>query len=410
MKNFVWLFVGLIVLVSIKSYPQSNHENNEITTTDSSSLLQKVKISGYIQPQFQVVESKGAATISGGDFEPNTNNRFILRRGRLKASFNSKNAEYVFQINATEEGIELDEVYIALSEPWLKTFTFTIGIFERPLGYEIGYSSSMLESPERSRVMKSLCPDEKDLGAMFTVQAPESSVLHFISFDVGLFNGTGPFHRDFDNRKDIIAHLYINQSAFSDLINYRCGISIESGGFDNQSKKHYVWNNGFQIEPNDTLAEAIRSFNGVDAECSVNWFLGKTQLRGEYIFGIQSGTLLSNTTPVVAPDVAACSRDFTGGYLLFLHNLPNNEIQLVAKYDWLDPNTKIAGNQIGFLPNSGAADISYTTLGFGLNYYCNKNLKFLAWYEIINNESTQVADFKSDIKDNLFTLRMQYKF
>lgn len=112
----------------------------------------------------------------------------------------------------------------------------------------------------------------------------------------------------------------------------------------------------------------------------------------------------------MAPDDAAYCRNLTGGYLLFLHNFPDNKIQLVAKYDWLNPNTKIAGNQIGLLPNTGVADISYRTLGFGFNYYCNKNVKFLAWYEIIKNESTEVTGFNSDLKDNLFTLRMQYKF
>jgi hypothetical protein len=396
--------------LSIKSYSQSYQVKSAIITNDSSLFLQKVKLSGFIQSQFQIVETNGATTISGGDFEPNTNNRFILRRGRLKASFNSKNAEYVFQINATEKGIEVDEIYVALSVPYLKTFTFTTGIFDRPLGYEIGYSSSMLESAERSRVMKSLCPDEKDLGAMLSVQTPESSVLHFITLNAGLFNGTSSFHRDFDNRKDIIAHLFINQSAFSDLINYRLGISIESGGFDNQSKEHFVWNNGFKMESNDTLAKAIRSFKGIDVECSINWLFGKTQLRGEYLFGIQSGTFLSNKTPVVAPNMAAYNRNFTGGYLLFLHNLPNNKIQLVAKYDWLDPNSKIVGTQIGLLPNTGKADICFRTIGLGFNYYCNKNLKFLAWYEIINNEITQLAGYSFDIKDNLFTLRIQYKF
>ena len=60
------------------------------TTTDIgksvlsvSKRFDNIRISGYIQPQFQVAQSKGAKNFSGGDFAPNVNNRFMLRRGRL---------------------------------------------------------------------------------------------------------------------------------------------------------------------------------------------------------------------------------------------------------------------------------------------------------------------------------------
>jgi len=406
MKKKVFL-AGLILVISVKLFAQTTDVTNP---ADSSFFLRKVKISGMIQPQFQIVESKGASTISGGDFEPNTNNRIIIRRAKLKASFNSKYSEYVFQINGTEKGLGIDEVYLVLSEPILNTVKLTVGIFDRPLGYEIGYSSSKIESAERARIMKALCPGEKDLGVMLTIQAPESSALHFISLDAGIFNGTGSSNRDFDNRKDFIAHLHLNHSAFSKAMNYGLGISLELGGFDNQRNEHYVWNNGFQKELNDTLQKAVRSFKGIDAQCSMNWTLGKTELRGEYLFGIQSSTESSNKTPSEAPEEAAYSRDCNGGYLMFLHTFKNNKIQLTAKYDWYDPNTKVTGNQIGILANTGIADISYTTYGFGLNYFFNEDLKFLVWYEIIENESTQVINYTSNIKDNLFTLRMQYKF
>jgi len=42
-----------------------------------------VRFSGYMQPQFQVAETQGAKTFSGGDFLPKVNNRFMLRRGRI---------------------------------------------------------------------------------------------------------------------------------------------------------------------------------------------------------------------------------------------------------------------------------------------------------------------------------------
>lgn len=422
MKKYIALTLGLAILISMESYPQTNQKNNSSISVDtlkakngeeseSSSIMKKVTISGYIQPQFQIVESNGAPTISGGNFEPNTNNRLMLRRGRLGATFNTKNAEYAIQIDATEKGIELDEVFIVLTLPFLKTVSVTTGIFDRPFGYEIGYSSSKVESAERSRIFKTLLPDEKDMGVMLTFSPSGSNLLNSFSLDAGLFNGTGPFDRDFDNRKDFIAHLYFNQSAFSDIVKYRLGVSLLSGGFDNQFNNHYEWNNGFNLLPNGSLAKAVRSFKGIDGELSAKWLLGTTQLRGEYEFGQQSSTLSSNKTPNTASESEAITRDFTGGYLLFLHNFPKNKIQLVAKFDWMDPDSKISGNNIGLLSNTGKADIKYSTLGLGMNYYCNSNIKLLAYYEFITNESsTHVPGFTSDLEDNLLTIRLQYRF
>ena len=44
-------------------------------------------ISGYFQPQFQVASEKGAKTFSGGDFAKNSNNRFMIRRGRIRFDY-----------------------------------------------------------------------------------------------------------------------------------------------------------------------------------------------------------------------------------------------------------------------------------------------------------------------------------
>lgn len=69
-----------------------------------------------------------------------------------------------------------------------------------------------------------------------------------------------------------VAHLQINRTAFSGLMNYGLGLSIESGGFDNQRNQNYEWNYGFQMVLNDTLHKAVRSSKGIDAQCSITGF------------------------------------------------------------------------------------------------------------------------------------------
>jgi hypothetical protein len=46
-----------------------------------------LQISGYFQPQFQIAQSKGVENYSGGDFSEFSDNRFMLRRGRLRFDY-----------------------------------------------------------------------------------------------------------------------------------------------------------------------------------------------------------------------------------------------------------------------------------------------------------------------------------
>jgi hypothetical protein len=135
--------------------------------------LKKIKISGYIQAQFQSAESDGARSFSGGDFLPTLHNRFTIRRGKVKINYDNDLTQYVLQIDATEKGVALKDAYISMKDPWLRTFGLTGGVFDRPFGFEISYSSSMRESPERSRLFQTIFPGERDLGAKIEITPQE---------------------------------------------------------------------------------------------------------------------------------------------------------------------------------------------------------------------------------------------
>ncbi len=60
--------------------------------------------------------------------------------------------------------------------------------------------------------------------------------------------------------------------------------------------------------------------------------------------------------------------------------------------------------------NLTAADIKFSTLGFGYICYINENAKLLLWYDKVWNEKTQLAGFTTDVKDDVFTCRMQFRF
>ena len=149
--------------------------------------LQKLKISGYLQTQFQYGEKDASLKI--GAKNENTDesfNRVGIRRGRIKFAYEEGIASGVFQIDITEKGLGFKDAYLNIKDPWFGSNQFRVGIFDRPFGYEISYSSSKRESPERSTIFQTLFPDERDLGSMITLQAPKTSPLNFLKLQAGL--------------------------------------------------------------------------------------------------------------------------------------------------------------------------------------------------------------------------------
>jgi len=125
------------------------------------------------------------------------------------------------------------------------------------------------------------------------------------------------------------------------------------------------------------------------------------------------------TTSNVGKDVY--SRPFAGYYAYLIQNILQTPLQAVVKYDVYDPNTMVSGNEIAKAVTSGvktgAADVKYSTLGVGLNYRWSSNVKFMAYYDFVRNETTSnivkastLDDLSHDRKDNVFTFRVQYKF
>jgi hypothetical protein len=140
--------------------------------------------------------------------------------------------------------------------------------------------------------------------------------------------------------------------------------------------------------------------------------LGSTQLRGEYLFGDQPGGSSSSKSPNAStlPTADTYLRNFRGGYVMLVQDLGKLPFAAVLKYDWYDPNTKISKNEIG-LNNTNKGDIAQNTFGFGMLWNINASLRLQAYYEINKNEKTEnLTAYNDDRKDNVFTLRMQYKF
>lgn len=395
----------------------------------------KLKISGYVQTQWQSsqIDSLGNAsqdmkvgTKKAGS-ETTDMNRFGIRRGRIKMAYEDFGCTGVLQFDLTEKGLALKDAYLNILDPWVGYVSVKGGVFDRPFGYEISYSSSRRESPERSRIFQTLFPDERDLGAMLTLQAPKTSPLNVLKLEAGLFAGNG-IYQDNDSKKDFIGHLSYNKAITSD-IKIGLGASLYSGSVAETNKYIYTVNNGaFSVDSITNINKdgfAKRQYFGFDGQFSMNSFFGLTTIRGEYLFGNQPGNNTNanspksgniggidnlNTTSYVKGGTDTYIRKMSGGYVHFIQDIADTKHSITVKYDWYDPNTEIIGSQIGVGKKTGKADIAYSTLGLGYMYRMNNNIRIMAYYDMVSNEKTVLKNYFADLKDNLVTVRLQYKF
>ncbi|KAA0994204.1 porin [Dyadobacter sp. UC 10] len=392
----------------------------------------RVRISGYIQPQFQVISRKGAETFAGGNFSAASNNRFMLRRGRLRVDYahlnknNDPTSYFVFQFDGTERGVAIRDFWGRFYENKFRIFALTTGMFARPFGHEVNLSSANRESPERGRMSQLLMKTERDIGAMLTVTSRQNDLWwQKVKVDVGVFNGqgmAGPV--DYDSHKDVISRLSFKPNKVRALggATVSAAISHYLGGITHQSEVFYsTQNKGSEyVMLRDSSARNLgkkspRNYAGADFQISFPNRKGETELRAEYIRGRQTGTFASSETPGAYPASNGIksplyARNFAGAYFYFLQHLGCPEHQVLFKYDWYDPNTRVTGGQIKASEGFSNADLRYDTFGMGYVYIANESLKFTFYYDIVRNEKSVLTGFENDVPDDVFTCRVQYNF
>ena len=396
MKKIIILLWGLIPIFSL--FAQSS-----------------VKFSGFIQPQFQQGEKDAALKVGAPNENPDESfSRVGVRRGRvILTAEDGKLVSGAFQVDLSEKGVALKQAFLNIKDPWIKTLQIRAGVFNRPFGNEIAYPSVQLESPERSRLCQTIFVEEQDVGAMIVLQPAKTSAWNILKLEAGLFAGNG-LQQETDSHRDFIGHLSLAKSIGSN-INYGAGVSYYNGGVYQGTENVYKMNGkGFEINSNASNIGkfAKREYIGFDLQLALTSTWGVTQLRTEYLFGQQPGTVGSSKSPnaSVLPSADTYIRNFNGAYIIFVQDLGALPFSAVMKYEWYDPNTKVSGDEIG-KNGTSKTDLLYSTFGFGALWKINDALRLQAYYEINRNETTvNLANMNSDLKDNVFTLRLQYKF
>jgi hypothetical protein len=459
------LFFLIMVLVTSSVYSQNKIDSlaGEVSSLAKQiSAIKNLKISGYVQAHFQLADSAGIASFSGGNFPTGSDKRFTVRRARLKFDHSTftetgeLKSQLIMQLDFSEKGFQIRDAYIHLSDPWTHWIGIRAGIADKPFGYELVYSSSTRETHERGRMSQVLFPQEKDLGVSLWLEAPKSSRFNWLRLQVGLYNGTG-IMSDVDLKKDLIGQLTFRKSNANETVKISGGLSYYNGGVKYTNKNGYAMHDikngnstflGMQKDTSNiriaTNKFALREYFGMDLQATLDHSFGITTLRAEYIQGHHPGqstnfaapftqynaTFTNATIPAVGVDLY--NRTFTGMYFYWVQNILHSKHSFVVKYDMFDPNTKVsgtgvvdqvvkldasgnavldaAGKKIYTKTGLGVADIAYNTLSIGYIYRIDEHFTINPHVDLVKNEITAVKNYNKDLKDNVYTLRLIYKF
>ncbi|MEO5618710.1 MAG: porin [Candidatus Eisenbacteria bacterium] len=359
--------------------------------------LKKIKVSGYVQARWETAENKSdtvAVTGPGPTVTPANNERFYIRRGRLKFTYDSSPlSQAVVYFDGASSGSSINarllEAYVTLLDPWtvLHQHALTVGQMSVPFGYEVERSSSVRELPERSRAENVLFPGGRDRGVKFVSQwTPQFET------QVGIFNGAGISSAEFPTsdptrRKDLIARVRYAQGMVDGAVSWYGGRATTALS-------------GADVETDKTrLGVDVQSYYELPA-------LGGGSLRAEYFGGkdVNADSVKRLTTVpttggrvlVANADPAHLATDFQGGYVMWVQNL-GERFQAVARYDRYDPNVDLDHDQ-------------YERVSLGTNFFYDGFTRITLSYDLPMTDVAATGGRFVDPHDNLWTVQVQHKF
>jgi hypothetical protein len=184
--------------------------------------FKKLKITGFIQGRYEYHQDAVDGTL-----RPKSENRFYVRHGYLGARYEGKNAEFFMQIDANNnDGVVLKDAEASFVDTWTPLhLKLTLGQFKVPFGYEILQSDADREMPERSTVILSLFPGDRDRGLRL------QGSYEMFRLNVALVNGASFGQKDPSNFFGVTQNGY-DPKGFKTVVG-RVGVDLGSlvGGF-----------------------------------------------------------------------------------------------------------------------------------------------------------------------------------
>jgi hypothetical protein len=390
--------------------------NESLATANATlSSMSKLKFSGYIQGRYEYRDD----SISGVDAQGRVTsfNRFLVRRGRLKAVYTGENAEYLLQIDATGDGTVLKDGEATFVDTWTPFgFRLTMGQFKVPFGYEVLQSSADREMPERARVIRALFPGERDRGARLTAR------WEWLRFQAALVNGNftqgDAVFNTFDNNRYMDTYLRIGGDFGSFVFNLSGEFGERLAGSVATTALTITDTNmdGIIQASEVTRAATTPAMRrvgiwrvGADAQAYFDIpYVGGTAVKGEVVFS-------QDTNRDFRGAPADACRDMKGfGWILTLNQNIGDYFGLAARLDQWNPNRDLSATCTPAQLDVVAKD-KITTLGIGPLLYVSANLKASVIYEHLWRDATLALGAMNvapnvSVPGNQLTVQMQARF
>jgi hypothetical protein len=383
-----------------------------------------LKLSGYAQAQLEFHQDSEDQLAVGG--QPLNQNRFLIRRARIKAESNFRYAQFLLELDGNTvrgpsfglQRAEVGAVYRGADAPVDKAplVGVTAGLILPPFGRQLPESPRLRPFMERTAASRAFFPSEPDIGAML------SGKLGFFEYAVAVINGepagqpAGFPLRDPNSAKDVVGRLGVSAEV-SSVVKASGGVSLLNGtstfrGTDG-TKPVLTWtdlNEDGQlsnVELSATPGSApSRSSNfkhwaiNVDAGVAVKTGLGQSELQGEVVIAnnMDRGLFISD------PITSGHDDRQLGYYVGLLQDIGRHAI-VGVRYDYYDPRADVFTTQNGKTVPTRASMKTWSPLvGFRLP----DGIKLYGQWDIVRDHLvTDERGVPADRKNNAVTIRLQ---
>lgn len=368
--------------------------------------LKKFKVGGYIQLRFDW-DQTSVSSVAGPPITKQTGNNnqiAYFRRARIKFDYDNGSSKYRLYVNAGRTTpVEILEAYAE----WLYTIpaenlpialNLRLGQQNWAFGYEIEYSSSSRDFPERTKVESDLFNGERDRGANLNIAFPK-----YVQMNVGVWQGTGtksdtksPFlWMDPTKKKDVIGRIRFNYESFYLGFSGYWGKYLDPGADANagtlkwtdKNQNNTIDSGEVTIVGASAAKPAVmydKSRTGVDAQAFLNLLpIGGTGLRGEYMFAHDKGL----------------RKD---GWYLWLSQSLTPKLGAAVRYQTFDPNKDNVVTKSG--------DDKLNTVSLAFHYFWDTKTRITLAYDINKEPGKTAAGKDREVKNNLFTIQWQFSF
>jgi hypothetical protein len=380
-----------------------------------------LKVSGYFQAQYESHQDSEDQLLPGGS--PLNQNRFVLRRARVKLAKDWQYGGVMFELDANSVkgpsfGMQHAEVSLAYRNEDLSPLAqVTLGLFDNPFGREVVESPRERPFMERSYASREFFPTEPDLGLRVSGQ------IAFFRYAVAVVNGqplgdrTGFVLQDPNSHKDVLGRVGVDVMLPSAL-RVIGGVSVLNGkGFHpgtDATKNTVVWKDNISEDGLIQIPELV-GVPGAAATPSQNftrWLLGAdlgfelaSKLGVTHLYGeISVASNMDRNVFVADPVTTGLDEREFGYYVALYHEFKSGPIA-GFRFDKYDPNSDFLDSRAGKLLPVTETITTYSPL---IGFQVPHKARLVAQYDVIKDSlGRNDLGVPTDKKNNVWTIRLQ---